>query len=82
MPWGEGITSEGTFPRRFFGETRSMPCAGRGEHPIGENCSFEIIDLSSEELVAAIRAAKPGELFTEQFRLARIEGIYPPQPED
>ncbi len=48
----------------------------------GEECSFEVHDLSPEELVAAIRAAEPGELFTVQFRLARIEGVYPPQPEE
>jgi hypothetical protein len=48
----------------------------------GEKCSFKVYDLSSEELVAVIRAAEPGELFTERFRLARVEGVYPPQPED
>lgn len=48
----------------------------------GEECSFKVHDLSSDELAAALRAAEPGELFTEQFRFARSEGLYPPQPED
>ncbi len=59
--------------------------AGGPHHPwltCGEECSFEIIDLSSEELVTVIRAAEPGELFTEQFRFVRVEGEYPPQPEE
>ena len=51
--------------------TREVAC--------GEKCKLEVHDLSSEELVAAIRTAEPGELFTEQFRLARIEGTYPEQ---
>ena len=35
-----------------------------------------------ELLAAVIRAAERGELFTEQFRFARVEGVYPPEPED
>ncbi len=49
----------------------------------GEECSFKVYDLSSGELAAAIRAAEPGELFTQRFGpWARIEGAYPPQPKD
>ena len=47
----------------------------------GEDCEFKVYDLSSEELVAAIRATEPGELFRAWSRYARIEGVYPPQPE-
>jgi hypothetical protein len=48
----------------------------------GEKCSFKVYDLSSEELVAAIRAAEPDELFRPWWRFARIKGAYPPQPEE
>lgn len=48
----------------------------------GEDCSFEVFDLSPEELATLIRTAEPGTLFNRSVTLARIDAVYPPQPEE
>jgi hypothetical protein len=74
------ITEDDLLTLQFLSED-DLDIASR-EVTCGEKCSIKVYDLSSEELVAVIRAAEPGELFTECCRLARVEGVYPPQPED
>lgn len=44
----------------------------------GEGCSFKLLELSPEDLAAAIRAAPPEKVFSTRLGpFARIEGTYP-----
>lgn len=77
-----GIAEDGllTLYPLWSEELRRLGHAGH-EVSCGEDCRFEVFDLSSEELIELIRAAEPGTLFADNLAtLARIDTAYPPQP--